>query len=200
MSLVDRSRVYVDINDAAIQLYGYERHRVVGAEAGRTLDGRDGDDADAAWQKLLRTGELYDERVVRDAHGKLLRVQYAAHASTATGRWLALFVVLSARAEPDGPELIRSRPNPAALGLMTGAAGLLPDRPLTRRELEVVRLLALGYDSARIAADLVLSPETVRSHVRNAMTKTQSRTRAQLVAIALAEGLIAAVDRNGASR
>jgi PAS domain S-box-containing protein len=195
MSLVDRSRRYVDINDAALQLYGYERQQVVGMEAGGTLDG-DRDSDEVAWRQLLRTGELYDERVVRDANGKRIRVQFAAHASTATGRWLAVFLALSVKAEPNGAELIRSRTNPA-LGLIEAAATLRPDRPLTRRELEVVGLLALGYDSGRIAADLVLSPETVRSHVRNAMTKMQARTRAQLVAIALAEGMIAAVGRRG---
>ena len=42
----------------------------------------------------------------------------------------------------------------------------------------------------RIAADMYLSPATVRSHVRNAMVKTGAHTRAQLVAIVLGEGLV----------
>jgi DNA-binding CsgD family transcriptional regulator len=67
------------------------------------------------------------------------------------------------------------------------------DRPhrLTPREREVVRLVALGHNTAAIAARLYVSPHTVRSHVRNAMSKTDTQTRAQLVAVTLARGVIA---------
>ena len=51
--------------------------------------------------------------------------------------------------------------------------------------------MALGASTPRIAADLFLSPATVRSHVRNAMVKTDAHTRAQLVAIVMGDGLIA---------
>ena len=40
------------------------------------------------------------------------------------------------------------------------------------------------------AANLHLSPDTIRSHVRNSMAKTGAHTRAQLVALVLADGLI----------
>jgi DNA-binding CsgD family transcriptional regulator len=43
----------------------------------------------------------------------------------------------------------------------------------------------MGSDSNKIAADLHISPETVRTHVRNAMTKLNARTRAQLVALVM---------------
>ncbi|MBV8195999.1 MAG: helix-turn-helix transcriptional regulator [Candidatus Dormibacteraeota bacterium] len=59
---------------------------------------------------------------------------------------------------------------------------------LTRRERTVVHLLTLGLTSAGIARRLHISVETARTHVRNAMAKTGTRTRAQLVAVALAEG------------
>ena len=57
--------------------------------------------------------------------------------------------------------------------------------PLTAREREILGLLAEGLSGARIAAHLVLSPETVRTHVRNAMAKLEASTRSQAVAIAL---------------
>jgi DNA-binding CsgD family transcriptional regulator len=57
--------------------------------------------------------------------------------------------------------------------------------PLTRREREILGLLAEGMSGAQIAAKLVLSPETVRTHVRNAMTKLGASTRSQAVALAL---------------
>ena len=57
--------------------------------------------------------------------------------------------------------------------------------PLTRREREILGLLAEGMSGAQIADKLVLSPETVRTHVRNAMAKLGASTRSQAVALAL---------------
>jgi DNA-binding CsgD family transcriptional regulator len=58
---------------------------------------------------------------------------------------------------------------------------------LSTREREVVELLADGLSGAQIAERLVLSPETVRTHIRNAMTKLGASTRTQAVAIALGQ-------------
>ncbi|HUE25549.1 MAG TPA: helix-turn-helix transcriptional regulator [Solirubrobacteraceae bacterium] len=103
-------------------------------------------------------------------------MSYAAHGTTIAGRWLALLVILSARFEPDGSELIdTAEPDNAGE----------PGSTLTPRERDVVRRVALGANMPQIAAELYLSPSTVRSHVRNAMIKTHAHTRAQLVAIAL---------------
>ena len=57
--------------------------------------------------------------------------------------------------------------------------------PLSKREREVFELLAEGYSGAEIAEALVLSPETVRTHIRNAMGKLGASTRSQAVVIAL---------------
>jgi DNA-binding CsgD family transcriptional regulator len=56
---------------------------------------------------------------------------------------------------------------------------------LTRREREVLGLLAGGMSGAQIASALFLSPETVRTHIRNAMGKLGASTRSQAVALAL---------------
>ena len=58
---------------------------------------------------------------------------------------------------------------------------------LTPREREIVGLLAQGVSGEDIAERLFLSGHTVRTHIRNAMTKTNSHTRAHLVALS-AEG------------
>jgi len=63
-------------------------------------------------------------------------------------------------------------------------------RPLSAREREVLGLLAEGMSGAAIAERLVLSPETVRTHVRNAMDKLGASTRSQAVALALEQGHI----------
>src|SRR5687768_324396 len=51
-------------------------------------------------------------------------------------------------------------------------------------------MLAEGLSGAAIAKRLVLSPETVRTHVRNAMDKLGASTRSQAVALALEDGQI----------
>jgi DNA-binding CsgD family transcriptional regulator len=61
---------------------------------------------------------------------------------------------------------------------------------LSRREREVLSMLAGGHTVAEIANDLVLSPFTVRTHVRNAKDKLQARTTAHAVAIALDEKVL----------
>jgi len=63
-------------------------------------------------------------------------------------------------------------------------------RPLSAREREVLGYLAEGLSGAAIAERLVLSPETVRTHVRNAMEKLGASTRSQAVALALESGVI----------
>jgi len=71
--------------------------------------------------------------------------------------------------------------------LQAGGAG---PRPLSAREREILGLIAEGQSGAAIAKDLVLSPETVRTHVRNAMDKLGASTRSQAVALALEGGEI----------
>jgi DNA-binding CsgD family transcriptional regulator len=66
-----------------------------------------------------------------------------------------------------------------ALGVRTwrrGAAGA----PLTRRELEVARLVSGGATNREIAATLFLSPKTVERHVSNALKKLGARNRTEL--------------------
>ena len=60
---------------------------------------------------------------------------------------------------------------------------------LTEREREVVSLAGQGLSNAEIAAALVLSPLTVKTHVSNAMGKLAVRDRAQLVVAAIRSGL-----------
>ncbi len=59
------------------------------------------------------------------------------------------------------------------------------DAPLSKREREVIAMLAGGASGAQIAERLVLSPETVRTHIRNAMAKLGASSRAQAVALAV---------------
>lgn len=63
---------------------------------------------------------------------------------------------------------------------------------LTDRERQVVALVAAGLSNDEIAAQFVVSPMTVKTHVNRAMTKLDARDRAQLVVAAYASGLVRA--------
>jgi DNA-binding NarL/FixJ family response regulator len=113
--------------------------------------------------------------------------------------------VLSKDAAPD--ELIR------ALQVLAGGQALLPagavrrllaelppqslrHRPvpdrlneLTDREREVLSLVGMGLSNGEIAAQLVISPATAKTHVSRAMVKLHARDRAQLVVLAYETGL-----------
>ncbi|MDQ3630185.1 MAG: response regulator transcription factor [Actinomycetota bacterium] len=78
----------------------------------------------------------------------------------------------------------------AAAPAPTGpAAGLLAE--LTAREREIVALVGGGLSNDEIAARLVISPATARTHVSRAMIKLAARDRAQLVVFAYEAGLVA---------
>lgn len=68
-----------------------------------------------------------------------------------------------------------------------GPAGQQPD--LTKRETEILRLVAKGMTYPQIAERLVLSVRTVQNHVQNTLTKLQLHNKAQLVRYALEQGL-----------
>lgn len=80
--------------------------------------------------------------------------------------------------------------DPVLAGALVGSPATQRVPTLTRRERDVLRLLAGGNANDAIAAELGISSETVRTHIRKAMTKLDADTRTQAVAIALRQSLI----------
>ncbi len=61
---------------------------------------------------------------------------------------------------------------------------------LSDREIEVLKLIANGKDNAQIAADLHISPKTVKNHISNILMKLQIENRIQAAVYAVRSGIV----------
>lgn len=177
MVLLDDQRRHVDFNGSYLRLVGYSRAALIGRPVFELVQGGPVT-TPAEWTAALADGHFTGETRLIRADGALVAVQWAATTEMVTGRQLVLFVALSTSR---WGRQFRRHPE---------AAGAAPSAVLSRREREVVHLVALGGTSSEIAAELHIAPDTVRTHVRNAMTKVGARSRAHLVAKALGDGLV----------
>lgn len=72
--------------------------------------------------------------------------------------------------------------------ILRGFSALSTSCPLSKREHEIVVLLADGYAALNIAARLNLSHATVRNHIQNALRRLELHSQVELVALALRRG------------
>ena len=172
MALIDERRCWVEVNGAFLRLVGHRKSDLVGHRAAGIVAGSRRTDRE--WFARLRGGDYFGEAQLTSADGRLISVHYAAHPELVTGRRLILYVALDTGRR--GRARRRRRRSSDS------------DKTLTAREREIVRLVALGQTGPEIADELHIAHDTVRSHVRNAQDKLGARSRAQLVAVALAEG------------
>ena len=173
MLLTDERRVILDVNGAFVILLGRGREAVIGRPIWElVVDGPLL--SQARWEHALASGRFDGEAQLRGPDGNPVAVQWAASAEVVSGGRRVLVVALSVSRWGS-----RFRRSPLGDG---------SPRALSRREREVVRLVSLGAAGPEIADELGISHETVRTHVRNAMGKLGARSRAHLVARALAEG------------
>jgi PAS domain S-box-containing protein len=177
MVLLDDQRRHVEVNGAYLALLGYPRQELIGRPVYELL--AHGPLASPEeWQVMLRQAQFTGLAEILCADGRLIKVEFAGHPEVVTGRRLVLFVAMrTARAGRSLPEAAPTHRDAE------------PRHPgLSRRELDVIRLIALGLTGPEVAAELQVEHSTIRTHVRNAMAKSGARSRAQLVARALGEG------------
>jgi PAS domain S-box-containing protein len=175
MLLVDGDRTIIDANGAHLRLYGYGRDAIVGRPiyefvvGGPTVSKRE-------WKARLKEGHFTGESKLLCADGSQVGVQWAATTEQVTGSYLVLFVAMATSRW--GVRFRRTEPPKAQPG------------ELSQRELEIVRAIAFGSTGPEIADELQISHHTVRTHVRNAMSKVDARSRAHLVAKTLGDGVV----------
>jgi PAS domain S-box-containing protein len=172
MVLLDERRRHVEVNGAYLELLGHRRPALIGHPVYDIVVDGPAITADE-WRVLIRQDQFDGTADLWRADGGRVRVHFAGHPELVTGRRLILLVVLDS-----------ARGGRRLTGNATPAEGT---ESLTPREREIVSLMALGRNGPEVAAELHVSYHTVRTHVRNAMIKLGARSRAQLVAIALAD-------------
>jgi len=95
-------------------------------------------------------------------------------------------LVEAVRAAARGEEYV----SPRVAARLDALHRALTDNKLSQREVEVLRLIALGHTSVEIARSLHLSPRTIETHRAHIHKKLALKTRAELVRYCLRRGLV----------
>jgi DNA-binding CsgD family transcriptional regulator len=176
MVMVDNDRRYQDVNTAArllarISLEEVRRRRIDDFTAP--------DDVPAmqdAWQELIEQGTVSGRYHVTFTDASTLWILFAGTANALPGQHLIVFLP----ADWPGDELESMNPSEEQDA----------PAPLSERQLEVLRLVAVGANASQIAAELSISETTIRTHVKNILERLGAHNRAHAVALAMTQGLL----------
>jgi PAS domain S-box-containing protein len=168
----DSGRV-VSANQYACAMLGYDREEMLDLTVEDIAASPD-------LQSLLREGDAGITSLLhRD--GTTVAVTCQARPTGAEGlRLLALVAQPLRELSREAPAHAEARRSPRS-----------PVRgELTPRELEILELMAEGFENSQISRQLFISRETVKSHVRRLLQKLRARSRTHAVALAFRRGLI----------
>lgn len=171
-SLHDVNGRFLRVNAAAEQASGWSNAWWLGRHFTEPLPPGAREKVAAHFQRAVERGEPADfETVFVDASGQLRGVR-AQHLPLRAGEEIVAILILAfeAAVEPIGQE---------------------PEPQLTRRQREILELIASGHSTSEIAATLTLSKETIRNHVRNLLGALGVHTRLEAIAAARRLGLLA---------
>jgi DNA-binding CsgD family transcriptional regulator len=177
MVLVDHDRRHVHVNTPARLLFRLPLHELQRLRIDDLTPHHQVPTLREAWTRLMAAGCVAGAHQVAAPDGAFFDITYYAFANALPNLHLIAFAPsewpdceLVGDAEPCPPEL---------------------SAPLTPRELEVLDLAAAGCNGPMIAAELVVSAATVRTHFEHIYEKLEVRDRAAAVAKAMRLGLIA---------
>ncbi|HEX6459563.1 MAG TPA: LuxR C-terminal-related transcriptional regulator [Thermoleophilaceae bacterium] len=169
MLIADDQRHFRDANDAACRLLGAPRGWILNHRIDDVTPAEQRPAMDEIWTAFLKEGTQAGQFELQLPDGRREAVDYSATANIVPGMHLSILL-----------PLVPGLPEP---GIPEGES-----TALTRREAQVMGLIALGSNTEEIAERLAITQETARSHAKNAMRKLGARSRAHAVALALARG------------
>jgi DNA-binding CsgD family transcriptional regulator len=176
MLIADDQRRWVTGNAAACDLLGVKAEELPWHTLDEFAPWNASEILDERWDQFLAHGAaegLYELHI--PTRGSVA-VEFSATANVLPSRHLCVVIPADHASGPEASGVPPWTPVPAE------EAGRIA---LTDREQEVMTLVAHGLIGSDIAERLFLSPETVKSHVQNALGKLGAHTRAHAVAIAL---------------
>jgi DNA-binding CsgD family transcriptional regulator len=170
--IVDQQRQYLEVNQPAELAFrlGANEMRKLRID---DLTPRDRlEEMGHLWRELLESGSVGGPYRVATPDGGEFEICFWAVANAVPGEHVIHFALPGGHTEPSDP------------------AGERPSWPLTPREREVLQLAADGHSGPMIATELVLSPDTVRTHFANIYSKLAVSDRGGAVAKGIRLGLI----------
>jgi DNA-binding CsgD family transcriptional regulator len=154
--VADDDRRYVRANAAACDLLGVAHDDLIGMRV-EQITGTPPDRIDELWQEFRRAGVLAGSVPLRNPVGAR-NVPFVSIADVTPGRHVA--ILMPAREDGDW-------------------------QPLSRRERQVVALVAAGATGREVGEQLSVTAATVETHIRNAMRRLGARNRSHLVTLAI---------------
>lgn len=185
MLIADDQRRWVTGNSAACELLGIPREEIPWRTMDEFTSPGERKRLEEQWAAFLASGgaEGWYQLYVPDRGP--IPVEFSATANVLPARHLSVFIPPDGTASEQAESALAREATWAAVAV-EGSGRV----QLSEREREVMTLVASGLQGADIAERLFLSPETIKSHVHNALGKLGAHTRAHAVAIALVTGQI----------
>jgi PAS domain S-box-containing protein len=172
MVIADDGRRYVAVNLAACLLLRMPEEEVLKRTIEDLTPPESRSQIGPMWEAFVRDGTQRGTFELLMPDGPRVQVEYSATANIEPGRHLSIFLFPPAGTERPS----RDRSLASAL--------------LTKREREVLGMVAMGMGSSWIAAVLGVSRSTVETHVRHCLDKLGARNRAHAIALGLRAGEI----------
>jgi PAS domain S-box-containing protein len=175
MVMLDTDRRYVDVNQPARLWFRLSREEMRTHAMDDLAPADQLGTIEREWARLLETGRVAGQHLGVKPDGGRVVIVYCALADVLPGRHVVVYAPADwpedelGKIEDDGPE---------------------PSTSLTPREIEVLELAAEGTAIPELGQELAVSPDTVRTHLKNIYAKLGVHNRTGAVTRAMRLGLI----------